>query len=65
MEEFQVELIAVDKIDQNKDVSLTKVVHAASEFEAIEKAKELAKSENPDFNHPQIWAWNIQRRFLR
>ena len=56
-EEFHVELISFDKLDLSKDISLTKIVFASSDTEALEKAKTLAKAENPDFNYTQVWCW--------
>ncbi len=64
-EKFVVTLVAIDKNDESKNESVTKTVAATTEVEAIEKAKELTRQENPEFNFLRIWAWHTEKRHYR
>ena len=64
-EEYVVILEAVSTEDPSKDVSITKTVTASSQQEAIEKAKEAARHENPEFNLPENWCWSVYPRFVK
>jgi len=43
------------------DLEIEKAVQAASEGEALDRARQLVKTENPDVNAAKIWSWAIQR----
>lgn len=43
------------------DLQIKKSVHASDEIGALEEARLLVKSENPDVNAAKIWAWSIER----
>ena len=46
--QYKVELIAIDREDPTKDVSLKKTVRASNEEVALRRAKTLAKAQNPE-----------------
>ena len=43
------------------DLQIKKSVQANDEIAALEEARHLVKSENPDVNAVKIWAWSIER----
>lgn len=44
--------------DLNKEIR--KSVSASNESEALDKARELVRAEDPEINPAKIWAWAIQ-----
>jgi hypothetical protein len=43
------------------DLQIKKSVQASDEIAALEEARHLVESENPDVNAAKIWAWSIER----
>ena len=41
--------------------TITKVVFADNETEALKKAKKLAQKEQPEVDHLKIWSWHIEQ----
>lgn len=63
MEKFRVMMkIEVNGLSDN-DPEITKDVIASSPNEALDKARELVKIENPELNYMKIWFWAIERRY--
>jgi len=44
------------------DPEVTKEVMAMTPNEALDKARDLVKTENPELNYMKIWFWSIERR---
>jgi hypothetical protein len=42
------------------DLQITKAVQADDEVAALQKARFLVRSEQPDVNAAKIWAWSIE-----
>ena len=55
------------KIESNgtteDDPQIEKDVIASTPNQALEKAVELVKTENPELNYMKIWFWCIERRY--
>ncbi|WP_242103699.1 MULTISPECIES: hypothetical protein [unclassified Lysobacter] len=52
--------VSIDEpADSNHEI--WKSVAASDEREALDKARELVRAENPEINPAKIWAWAIQR----
>lgn len=58
---FIVDLIAADENDPSRDIVITKTVMASSWDEALSKAREAAKQENPGFNVLRADCWNTEQ----
>lgn len=51
--------IEIDGPAEN-DPEVTKEVMASTPNEALDKARELVKAENPELNYRKIWFWTIR-----
>jgi hypothetical protein len=45
------------------DPEVEKDVMALTPNDALDKARELVKTENPELNYMKIWFWSIERRY--
>ena len=52
------------KVEQDgpaeQDLEIVKIVQASNELEAVEEARSLVKTENPDINAAKLWAWSSE-----
>lgn len=62
MKTFRVQMTIETDGPAKTDVEISKSVLAADENEALDKARALVRSENPEINAAKIWAWSIQRK---
>ena len=59
MNRFKVELW-VNTVGTTPESTISKIVYALNRDDAIQKARDLAKSENPEINHALIDTWFVE-----
>jgi hypothetical protein len=59
--------LVIMKIEVNgtaeDDPEIKKTVMALTPNDALDKARELVLTENPELNYMKIWFWSIERRY--
>jgi hypothetical protein len=49
--------------ETKNDAEIKKIVTASTPEEALTKARQLVKSENPELNYMKIYFWAIEQRY--
>jgi hypothetical protein len=60
MKTFKVDFVFQSSGSAEKDPSLSAVVSAADEIEALKEARLQLIKDNPDFNFMKVWCWHVE-----
>lgn len=61
MTNFRIQLIVETDGAPETDIEVSKSVEARDAHEALDLARHMLKTENPEINAAKIWAWSIRR----
>ena len=65
MEKFRINFTIQGHGGLDTDIDIKQSIFALDEIKALEQARHLIKTNNPNINTARIWSWSIERAIDR